>query len=393
MKRMHLVLGLLLLAAPRVEAWNVINVGGTISGDVTWTFGDPVDPNVYVIGSGTLVTGGLTIEPGVAVKFAERQYPEDQLLLIEGALNAVGTEAAPIVFTSIKDDTVGGDSNGDADASSPAPGDWARLHFSSGSTGVLKYCQVRYGGASGYRQPDANIYSESTLQMTDCVVEDGSLNGVELGGGTATLARCRVINNGWSGLSTAGDASCSAQGCEFRGNGGIGANMAGSGAPEIGGCTFRDNGSDGLRVLSTGYLDGEQTGLLSNNIATDNAGSAFLVGWQVPSQIAGDQWGAQGNGIDAVVIYGNIAGSVNWPALAADLSYCIPSGRVIVADAALTLEPGVVVKFAEAQYPEGQLLVVDGTLNAAGTEAAPVVFTSMKDDSVGGDSNGDGDAS
>ena len=65
----------------------------------------------------------LSIHPGVILKFSDGRD-----LWINGSLNATGTKSNPIIFTSIKDDSIGGDSNGDG-TSVGTPGDWGGVRF------------------------------------------------------------------------------------------------------------------------------------------------------------------------------------------------------------------------------------------------------------------------
>ncbi|MDO8592711.1 MAG: hypothetical protein Q7R92_02985, partial [bacterium] len=83
----------------------------------------------------------LTIEPGVIVK-----HGIDGMLIISGKLTAIGTKAEPIIFTSIKDDANGGDTNADGAASAPAPGDWWYLNINLGGEASLDYVTIQYGG-------------------------------------------------------------------------------------------------------------------------------------------------------------------------------------------------------------------------------------------------------
>ncbi len=112
--------------------------GGGIASDTTW---DETEAP-YVPQGDITVTAGVTLRwgPGVVIK------PKDASVefLIDGILNANGTQSQPIYVTSINDSTVGGATV--SSTTPPAPGQWGRLLFRSGSSGTLSYIVVRYGG-------------------------------------------------------------------------------------------------------------------------------------------------------------------------------------------------------------------------------------------------------
>jgi len=110
---------------------SMLAVGGSISSSTTWALADSpfeVTSNVTVSSPAT-----LTIEPGVVVKFDAGT----NLTILDGAtLTANGTTESPITVTSIKDDSVGGDLNGDGTATTPAPGDWDGIYIAGYKDGL-----------------------------------------------------------------------------------------------------------------------------------------------------------------------------------------------------------------------------------------------------------------
>jgi hypothetical protein len=111
---------------------------GTLTTDQTWGTNavNAVDQNV-IIPSGVT----LTLAPGAIVKFAEGTG-----IIIEagGVLDASGaTTNDPVILTSLKDDSAGGDSNEDGDNSVPEPGDWNGI-INSGEFLANAYTEVRY---------------------------------------------------------------------------------------------------------------------------------------------------------------------------------------------------------------------------------------------------------
>ena len=119
----------------------VVHVGSNVTVATVWKA-----CTVYAVDSSFVISATLTIEPGAIVKLAKGPaitFDEG------GAMVAVGEPTSPVVFTSIKDDSHGGDSNDDGAATTPAPGDWNSIKL-SGTGSRIGQCHVMYGGDYGY---------------------------------------------------------------------------------------------------------------------------------------------------------------------------------------------------------------------------------------------------
>jgi len=149
-------------------------VSGTIGGNTTWT---AAAGPYYVSGNVTVNAAvTLTVQAGTVVKFAQGQG-----LLVNGTLNAVGTEENRITFTDYRDDTVGGDSNGNGGATTPVPGGWRGIEVNNLGSANLAYCVVRYAGSG-----NANVYKTGSgaLSVSNSSIRDSSSYGINLNGAT-----------------------------------------------------------------------------------------------------------------------------------------------------------------------------------------------------------------
>lgn len=281
----------------------VVLVTEDVLGDTTWR-GD----TTYVVDRVIGVRARLTLEPGVIVKFT----PDGTLHALQGGVfDALGAQAAPILFTSIRDD-VGGDTNGDGTTTSPAPGDWPGIEvLHDGST--FARCEFRFAG---------HVHGRAVLLSARASVVDSTFR--DTGGASA----------GYGAL----EAASALPGSQIARN-----HFARNAIP--------------LRIGQLPCLDG------SNSFGT----------------------GADANNEQAVRVATNtsVTGSCAWGET--EVPYLLELDLWIGAAGTLSLAPGVVVKV----MPGGFVDVADGGALALGTGA---VFTSWRDDTRGGDTNGDGAA-
>ena len=372
------------------NAINAVMVSGDLNMDATWSGGS----TVYFIDNGFTIFSSdvtLTIEPGAIIKMGEHAS-----FGVYGALTAEGTADAPIYFTSVKDDSVGGDTNADGGATSPARGDWASIYFQSVNTpSLLDHVVVRHGGDSS-----GMIYIEDTpLTISNSTIEESGSNGIYCSYAQATISDTLVRNNSDYGFYLqSSDFVLNGNIISDNSDGGLyadGSLYASSSKPEIMGNTISGNSGDGITLQSSnatiannlisynvnGINANYSVATITGNIIDNNTGIAILAQNSAGSSITSNA--VSGNGVDAVDISGELNIDATWNCTST--VYIVKSSISVGQGYTLTIEPGVIVKLEE-----NVSLDVQGTLSAEGTAAEPIYFTSSKDDSVGGDTNADG---
>jgi hypothetical protein len=102
----------------------------------------------YVVDNDVVVNANavLTIQAGTIVKFND--WVDD--IWVDGSLRANGTASEPVVFTSLLDDTHGGDTNGDDGATQGGVNQWGGILFQAGSV-LSNFCISKLGWDRNHR--------------------------------------------------------------------------------------------------------------------------------------------------------------------------------------------------------------------------------------------------
>lgn len=143
---------------------------GDINSNTTW-----YTDSVYVIDKIIDVNAVLTIEAGTIIKIKEGV----EIRCSSGTIKAIGDTDNPIIFTSYKDDSKGGDTNGDNDLTMPAKNDWNNISITGqNNASEFDYCEFYYGG--GHNSYDYTLVLESSnSKVTNCTFANN--NGAEYG--------------------------------------------------------------------------------------------------------------------------------------------------------------------------------------------------------------------
>ena len=296
------------------------DVSWAVSG--TWTLAE----SPYVVISDISLASGssLVIEPGVVVKFnSSRRFT------VNGNLQAVGLTGSEIVFTSIKDDSVGGDTNEDGSGSSAGKWDWdaIRLKGAWSNGTVMEYVEVKYGWQGiygGYRTWRWWIYIEnSNGEIRNSVVTGNLRYWIYINGWIPTIENNMINDNGndWIYIN--------------------------SWTPTVENNTIRNNWAYWIYAQNIDIMLGENANIITWNVK--NAYYAKYFEMSVNSGTINDNW------YDIVVWYDSTIWS--WKTL--------------------TIKWWNIIKMNNTS------IIVEWNLQAIWTSSKNILFTSINDNSVG----------
>lgn len=272
------------------------------------------------LGRATVAPGScLTVSPGAIIK------PMPGVSLeIQGQAQLDGAR-----FTSFRDDSWGGDSNGDGGGTMPAPGDWGNIDWGPSSTGVMRETSVRYAG-------DPGVFS-------------ADVPAVRFNGPSVSVIACSFEHNDSVGTHT----------LDFNGN---------ATPVEVRSNLIADNTGGAIGGVPFGHLPAFRDNFAVNNAQGDHIEAE--AGPAAPRAVAG-------------------VTRIERRSLRPGRVLVVRGEIVVTSNGRLEVAPDMIIKFHPSSQG-GLTVLAGGELKLAGQPSRPVVLTSFADDSSGGDTNLDG---
>jgi len=350
-------------------------VSGTISQSTTWDLAH----SPYVVTGDVTVASGitLTIDAGVVVKFEAVDNPTSgngvhsynptsgngvhsyrNDLIVNGTLNLLSTAGQKVVFTSSRDDSYGGDSNGDGAGTVSVAGNWGAIKYNN-SGNVLHDAIIRYGGLGDvyrYLSGSQYLYSYRDTQM------------VWVNNCSPTISNCTFEHAYERALYYCADqaynSSPQINGNTFS-NCPYGIYYVGLDGTAVATPTITDNviseGSNwGIRVSNIpagGLISGNTLTNQSNGILLSNASptvsnnsiincSGYPVQQSETSQPSYSGNTILGNQNQTIAVSGTLSSDTTWSDIQGlGLPYCVTGDVTVASGITLTIDAGVVVKF------------------------------------------------
>ena len=376
-------------------------VGGRLTGDTVWE-----SNKVYVVRNWVYVPSGctLTIMTNTVVKFCEQTG-------ISGSVVVKGAEDQPVVWTSAKDDTIGGDT--DLKADTPAWGDYNVASVSD--TGLA----IRYATLSGWgtasvtplvvgavsagvvRVPVTISASRSTPFFVNWRLSDGSQSGQMRWANSGEGMKFVELDAEKVRGDDGGDAVATQRGKGADGTVSIelyesqGINVS-TGAMkgrvvvyrDAALQTFEDAAVEAVASARLENRDWDTVGaaLVNGTVMKSADGESTAVAWDTRSEANGWQTLRDGEIARNVVVQndekyeivgGRLAGDTVW---SADRVYIVRNWMYVPSGATLTIGANTVVKFCEQTGISGNVVV-------AASASEPAVLTVVADDAVGGNAD------
>jgi hypothetical protein len=249
-----------------------------------------------------------------------------------GKILANGTSNDHIIFTSLADDRYCGDSNGDGTTTTPQKGDWINIYLNGGTNHVFSYCDILYAGAN-----DGGYYNAVLISIA---------------GPSFKFDHCTFAHT----LSNSSSSSAYA----FHGS---------------------------------AYMADPDVSVFTNNVFYDNDRPIYLNSYYTLSttnSFHNPNNSAEGNKRNGIYMYHYSDPNVTVSWNITEVPYVMPqnfTGGGSGAVGTVNIGDNVIVKFtsASAGISRGASRTV--------TIGSGAALTSYKDDSRGGDTNGDGNAS